>query len=39
VGFAERRHLAEDSMALLDPVPDDGLTKEVEGARSLLLAS
>jgi hypothetical protein len=26
-------------MALLDPVVDDGSTKEVDGAKSLLLAS
>ncbi len=37
--IAERRYLAEGSMALLDRVPDDGLTKEVDGAKSLLLAS
>jgi transposase-like protein len=36
---AERRYLAEGSMALLDRVPDDGLTKEVDGGKSLLLAS
>ena len=37
--IAERRYLAEGSMALLDPAPDDGLTKEVDGVKSLLLAS
>jgi transposase-like protein len=37
--IAERRYLAEGSMALLDRVVDDGLTKEVDGAKSLLLAS
>jgi len=37
--IAERRYLAEGSMALLDQVTDDGSTKEVDGARSLLLAS
>ena len=37
--IAERRYLAEGSMALLDRVPDDGGTKEVDGGRSLLLAS
>ena len=36
---AERRYLAEGSMALLDRAPDDGLTKEVDGGKSLLLAS
>ena len=36
---AERRYLAEGSMALLDRAPDDGPTKEVDGGRSLLLAS
>jgi putative transposase len=37
--IAERRYLAEGSMALLDRLPDDGSTKEVDGAKSLLLAS
>ncbi len=37
--IAERRYLAEGSMALLDRAPDDGLAKEVDGGRSLLLAS
>ena len=37
--IAERRYLAEGSMALLDPVPDDDPTKEVDGAKNLLLAS
>ncbi len=37
--IAERRYLAEGSMALLDRVADDGSSKEVEGAKSLLLAS
>ena len=37
--IAERRYLAEGSMALLDRVTDDGSTKEVDGAKSLLLAS
>jgi putative transposase len=37
--IAERRYLAEGSMALLDRDPDDGLTKEVDGGKSLLLAS
>ena len=36
---AERRYLAEGSMALLDRAGDDGLTKEVERADNLLLAS
>jgi putative transposase len=36
---AERRYLAEGSMALLDRLGDDGATKEVDGARALLLAS
>jgi putative transposase len=36
---AERRYLSEGSMALLDPARDDGATKEVERAKSLLLAS
>jgi transposase-like protein len=36
---AERRYLAEGSMALLDRPGDDGTTKEVDGARALLLAS
>ena len=37
--IAERRYLAEGSMALLDRAPDDDLTKEVDGGKSLLLAS
>jgi transposase-like protein len=37
--IAERRYLAEGSMALLDRVVDDELTKEVDGGKSLLLAS
>ena len=37
--IAERRYLAEGSMALLDPTGDDDPTKEVDGAKSLLLAS
>ena len=36
---AERRYLAEGSMALLDRVADDGQAKEVDGGKSLLLAS
>jgi transposase-like protein len=36
---AGRRYLAEGSMALLDRPTDDGTTKEVPGAKSLLLAS
>jgi transposase-like protein len=36
---AERRYLAEGSMALLDRLDDDGITKEVDGTRALLLAS
>jgi putative transposase len=36
---AERRYLAEGSMALLDRAADDDGTKEVDGAKSLLLAS
>jgi transposase-like protein len=37
--IAERRYLAEGSMALLDRVGDDGPTKEVDEGKSLLLAS
>jgi putative transposase len=37
--IAERRYLAEGSMALLDQVADDDPTKEVDGGKSLLLAS
>jgi putative transposase len=37
--IAERRYLAEGSMALLDRAGDDGSTKEVDGAKNLLLAS
>ena len=36
---ASRRYLSEGSMALLDRLPDDDGTKEVDGARALLLAS
>ncbi len=36
---AERRYLAEGSMALLDRADDDGATKEVDRADNLLLAS
>jgi len=36
---AERRYLSEGSMALLDRAGDDGAAKEVERAKSLLLAS
>ena len=36
---APRRYLSEGSMALLDRLGDDGTTKEVDGARALLLAS
>ena len=36
---AERRYLAEGSMALLDRAGDDGETKEVDRANNLLLAS
>jgi transposase-like protein len=37
--IAERRYLSEGSMARLDPARDDGLTKEVERAKTVLLAS
>jgi hypothetical protein len=37
--IAERRYLSEGSMARLDPAPDDELTKEVERAKTVLLAS
>ena len=37
--IAERRYLAEGSMALLDRVIDDELPREVDGGKSLLLAS
>ncbi len=37
--IAERRYLTEGSMALPDRVTDGGSTKEVDGAKSLLLAS
>jgi len=37
--IAERRYLAEGSMALLDRVADDEWTKEVDRGKSLLLAS
>lgn len=37
--IAERRYLSEGSMALLDRLADDGQTKEVDGAKNLLLAS
>jgi putative transposase len=36
---AERRYLSEGSMALLDRRTEDGQTKEVDQAKSLLLAS
>jgi hypothetical protein len=36
---ADRRYLAEGSMALLDGLPDDESTKEVERAKTVLLAS
>lgn len=36
---ADRRYLAEGSMALLDRLTEDGQPKEVDGAKSLLLAS
>jgi putative transposase len=36
---ADRRYLAEGTMALLDRLADDGSTKEVDGAKNLLLAS
>ena len=37
--IAERRYLSEGSMASLDPASDDGSTKEVERAKTVLLAS
>lgn len=37
--IAERRYLSEDSMARLDATGDDGPTKEVERAKTVLLAS
>ncbi len=37
--IAERRYLAEGSMALLDRVTDDEQSKEVERAKTVLLAS
>lgn len=37
--IAERRYLAEGSMALLDQAGDDESTEEVDGGKSLLLAS
>jgi hypothetical protein len=37
--IAERPYLAEGSTARLDPTADDGSTREVERAKSLLLAS
>ncbi len=37
--IAERRYLAEASMALLDRSSEDGSTKEVERAKTVLLAS
>jgi len=37
--IAERRYLSEGSMARLDPAGDDGSTKEVERAKTVLLAS
>ena len=36
---ASRRYLSEGYMALLDRLDDDGVTKELDGARALLLAS
>jgi transposase-like protein len=37
--IAERRYLSEGSMARLDPLSDDQTTKEVERAKTVLLAS
>jgi putative transposase len=37
--IAPRRYLSEGSMARLDPGRDDQTTKEVEGAKTVLLAS
>jgi len=37
--IAERRYLSEGSMTLLDRLTEDGQTKEVDGAKNLLLAS
>jgi hypothetical protein len=37
--IAERRYLSEGSMARLDPGRDDELTKEVDRAKTVLLAS
>ncbi len=37
--IAERRYLSEGSMARVDPARDDELTKEVERAKTVLLAS
>jgi len=37
--IAERRYLSEGSMARLDSAGDDGSTKEVERAKTVLLAS
>jgi transposase-like protein len=37
--ITERRYLSEGSMARLDPARDDELTKEVERAKTVLLAS
>jgi putative transposase len=37
--IAERRYLSEGSMARLDPAGDDQATKEVERAKTVLLAS
>ncbi len=37
--IAPRRYLSEGSMARLDPARDDQTTKEVEGAKTVLLAS
>jgi transposase-like protein len=37
--IAERRHLSESSMARLDPTRNDGSTKEVDRAKTVLLAS
>ena len=36
---ADRRYLSEASMARLDPGHDDGSDKEVERAKTVLLAS
>ena len=36
---SERRYLSEGSMAMLDGDADDGMTKEVDAGRTLMLAS